>query len=114
MSPKLFNIYINDLIREWKSKTPAMLFADDKVVIQRNEYDRQIAVFRLHQLRANYNMVLPINKTKTMTFYGNNNPKRRRRDVRNCQVHRFRGLVVKILHYYTTLLLLRLGPSTGK
>ena len=83
MSPTLFNIYIDDLIRNWKNEVNegiqltrnyhlnVMLYADDVILIQNKESDLQMSVYRLHELgRQHYNLKISVNKTKVMAHYG--------------------------------------------
>jgi hypothetical protein len=74
LSPALFNIYIDDLLRNWKHKADTgiklkrniylntLLFADDQVVIQDSEDKLQKSVYLLNQKRKDYN--LKISKKK--------------------------------------------------
>jgi hypothetical protein len=51
LSPTLFKIYVNDILKEWQNKCSGMglninetflhtlLFADDQILIAANEYD---------------------------------------------------------------------------
>jgi hypothetical protein len=64
--PSLFNIYIYDFLREWKSeenfkiwlntKTPlnTLLFADDQIIIQENEDQVQRALYKLNVICKMY------------------------------------------------------------
>lgn len=85
LSPTLFNLYIDDVLRIWKENNVApgielgpsqylntMLFADDQVIIQDKEDKLQMAVHRLHQLSKLYNLRISKTKTKTMAFLGSN------------------------------------------
>jgi hypothetical protein len=82
LSPTLFNIYIDDLNREWKllvnpgiqiSPTVwinSMLFADDQVILQESEEELQRAMYQLSKISAKYNMKVSTSKTKVMAFWG--------------------------------------------
>lgn len=82
LSPTLFNIYIDDIIRNWKlSITPSirlnantnintLLFADDQAIIQENEDDLQRATHRLYTICRDYGMKISSKKSKTMAFKG--------------------------------------------
>lgn len=83
MSPILFNIYMDEILRKWKIKIKnytqnfnednfimTMLFADDQVVIANNENNLQRAVHELWKINKNYNMEISVHKTKTMAFCG--------------------------------------------
>jgi len=79
LSPALFNIYIDDLLRNWKQKADVgillqrnlylntLLFADDQVVIQ----DKlQKSLYILNQMCKEYNLKISTDKTKIMAFKG--------------------------------------------
>ena len=82
MSPTLFNIYIDDLINEWKKSVDPglrisqdkcinmLLYADDLVIFQDTEAKLQKSIYTLHEICKEYNMRIAITKTKTMTFKG--------------------------------------------
>lgn len=82
LSPTLFNIYIDDLVREWKTIVSTgiklnhhvhlnlLLFADDLTIIQASEDDLQRAVHKLNQLCLHYNLTISIKKTKVMAHRG--------------------------------------------
>jgi hypothetical protein len=60
LSPALFNIYIDDLLRNWKGKADAgimlkrnlylntLLFADDQVIIQYSDDKLQKSVYTVY------------------------------------------------------------------
>jgi len=66
LSPALFNIYIDDFLRNWKHKADAgimlkrnlylntLLFADDQVIIQDSEDKFQKSVYILNQMSKGY------------------------------------------------------------
>ena len=80
LSPALFNIYMDDLLRNWKHRVDAgimlkrnfhintVLFADDQVIIQDTEDKLQKLVYILHQLSKEYNLKISTDKTKIMAF----------------------------------------------
>jgi hypothetical protein len=88
ISPTLFNIhiyiyiYINDIVQKWKRNiSPGiklsreislkfLLYADDVVIIQRNEDDLQRSVHHLNQICKQYNFKISIEKIKVMAFWG--------------------------------------------
>lgn len=82
MSPTLFNIYINNIIQNWKQKIDAgikitrgkilniLLYADDVVLIQETEDDLQRSIHHLHQICQNYNIEISKEKTKVMANWG--------------------------------------------
>ena len=83
LSPALFNIYIEDLLRNWKHKADAgvllkrnlyldtLRFADDQVVIQNSEDKLQKSVYILNQMSKDYNLKISTEKkTKIMVFKG--------------------------------------------
>jgi hypothetical protein len=65
ISPTLFNMYINDIIQKWKRNIRpgiklsreislnALLYADDVVIIKKNEDDLQLSVHHLNQTCKN-------------------------------------------------------------
>ena len=68
LSPTLFNLYINQLIREWKSTIitgfkicnnkilKTMLYADDQMILAKTEDELQIAANTLNKIAQKYNM----------------------------------------------------------
>jgi hypothetical protein len=82
LSPALFNIYSDDVIQEWKTrsnpriwlkKTAALntlLFADDQIIIQENKDELQRSIFYLNNICKSYNLNISVNKTKIMDFKG--------------------------------------------
>jgi hypothetical protein len=82
MSPTLVNIYLDDVIREWKTRNNpgiwlketaalnTLLFADDQIINQESEDELQISIFYLKNICKSYNLKISINKTKTMAFKG--------------------------------------------
>lgn len=84
LSPILFNVYIDDAVRQWinsietythnlnKTKYVAtFLFADDQLIVADSENSLQIASFKLQQIMEKYNLKISTNKTKIMAFCGN-------------------------------------------
>ena len=82
LSPALFNIYIDDLLRNWKLKAEdgimlkrnlyinTLFFADDQVIIQDSEDKLQKYVYILNQMSKDYNLKISKDKTKIMVFKG--------------------------------------------
>jgi len=82
LSPALFNIYIDDLLRSWKHKADAgimlkrnlylntLLFTDDQVLIQDSEDKFQKSVYILNQMSKDYNLEISRDKTKIMALKG--------------------------------------------
>ena len=82
LSPALFNIYIDNLLRNWKHKADAdillkrnlylntLLFTDDQVVIQDSEDKLQKSVYVLNKMFKDYNLKISTDKTKIMAFKG--------------------------------------------
>jgi retron-type reverse transcriptase len=82
LSPILFNIYTDDMIRRWKAEIKTgiklndriclntVLFADDQVIVQKSKSDLQMSVYKLHQLCSECNVKISLTKTKTVAFYG--------------------------------------------
>ena len=82
LSPALFNIYIYNLLRNWKHKVDAgvilernlylntLLFADDQIIIQDSEDKLQKSVYILNQMSKDYNLKISTDKTKIVAFKG--------------------------------------------
>ena len=82
LSPALFNICLDDLLRNWKHKDDpgillkrnlylnTLLFADDQVVKQDSEDKLQKSVCILNQMSKGYNLKISMDKTKIMAFKG--------------------------------------------
>jgi hypothetical protein len=82
LSASLFNIYLDDVLREWKTRSRpgiwlkvtaalnTMLFADDQIIIQESEDELKRSIFYLNNICKSYNLKMSINKTKTMAFKG--------------------------------------------
>jgi hypothetical protein len=82
LSPTLFNIYLDDVTREWKTRSNlgirlketaalnTLLFADDQIIIQESEDELQKSIFYLNNICKSYNLKISINETKAMTFKG--------------------------------------------
>jgi hypothetical protein len=82
-SPTLFNIYLDDIFRTWKSKIHQgfylgrnsffnyLLCANDAIIIQNSENELQRTIFELNKTADNYDLKISVTKTKTMVFKGN-------------------------------------------
>jgi hypothetical protein len=82
LSPDLFNIYINKIIKEWKqtvnsgiqlnnkNKIQTILYADDQILITRSEDELQIAVNELNKIGKKYDMKISTSKTKSVGLCG--------------------------------------------
>jgi hypothetical protein len=83
LSPTLFNIYIDEIVRRWKNEvfrgirlSPSeryintMLFADDQFIIQPTEDDLQRSIFKLQTICSEFNFKISTSKTKVMAFLG--------------------------------------------
>lgn len=82
LSPLLFNIYLNAIIRRWRltvhgsitlqgHKTlDTLLYADDQVLFGNNEDELQYSIYHLHLIARNYNLEISTSKTKIMAFQG--------------------------------------------
>ena len=80
LSPTLFNIYIDDLLRKCKHKADAgitlktnlylktLLLAHDQVIIQDSEDKLQKSVYILNQTCKDCNLKISTDKTKIMAF----------------------------------------------
>lgn len=82
LSPLLFDIYIDEALREWKSRLKfysldlttsklwTILFADDQAIIAEGEDILQKATYELQWIMAEYNLEISDTKTKVMAFQG--------------------------------------------
>ena len=82
LSPALFKIYIDDLLRNWKHKADAgimfrrnlylntLFFVHDQVIIQDSEDKFQKSVYILNQMSKHFNLKISTDKTKIMDFKG--------------------------------------------
>ena len=80
LSLALFNIYINDFLRNWKHKVDVgimlkrnlylntLLFADDQVIIQEFEDKLQKSVYILNQMSKDYNVKISMEQNKNYGF----------------------------------------------
>jgi hypothetical protein len=80
VSHTLFNIYIDDMFRTWKSKThqginlgrnsffSSLLYAYDKVIIQNSKDELQRAIFELNKIADNYNLKISVTKNQNYGF----------------------------------------------
>jgi hypothetical protein len=78
MSPVLFNLYLDDAIRQWQSQLKTLyipnnlkkekfltfMFADDQVIISDNEETFQRALHELNKIILDYNSEISVQKTK--------------------------------------------------
>jgi len=99
LSPALFKIYIDDLLRNWKHKADAgilfyrnlnlntLLFADDQVVIQDSEDKLQKSVYILNQMSKDYNLNISTER-KTLSAFQN---RKRRISIRKVQQFNYLG-----------------------
>jgi hypothetical protein len=67
MSPTLFNLYFDEVVRKWQSQLKtnyfigditlnALLFADDQIILADSEGNLQRAVFSLNNIAKEYNL----------------------------------------------------------
>ncbi|KAJ4437668.1 hypothetical protein ANN_17813 [Periplaneta americana] len=82
LSPLLFNIYINSIIRHWRltihgniplfrnCTLDTLLYADHQVLFATNEDELQYSMHHLNIIAQNCNMKISPNKTKIMAFQG--------------------------------------------
>lgn len=114
LSPSLFNIYIDDILREWKKCTNdgislnrqnilnTLLFADDQIIIQDSEDNLQKAIHKLNTICGEYHLKISIQKTKVMAFRGKH-PVRSKIIINNTvieQVSHFKYLGCDITYDY--------------
>lgn len=75
LSPLLFNLYVDELTREWKEQLnthyllndttlDTLLFADDQIVVADSEDNMQRAIYKLEKLSKTYNLKISTKKTK--------------------------------------------------
>ena len=81
LSPVLFNLYLDEVIRIWLQKLKAskyfkelifntLLFADDQFIISDTQDNLQNAVYLLHNISKEYNLEIATTKTKVFGFVG--------------------------------------------
>jgi hypothetical protein len=81
MSPTLFSLYFDEVVRKWRSQLKtnyfirdiplnALLFADDQIVLADSEENLQRAVFSLNNIAKQYNLRISTKKTKALGFKG--------------------------------------------
>jgi len=81
LSPVLFNLYLDEVIRIWlqKIKTSkyfkelifnALLFAEDQFIISDTEDNLRKAVYLLYNISKEYNLEIATKKTKVFGFVG--------------------------------------------
>ena len=82
LSLAVFNIYIDNLLRNWKYKVDAgvalkrnlylntLFFADNQMIIQITEDKLHKSVYILNQLSKEYNLKISTDRTKIMAFRG--------------------------------------------
>ena len=80
--PTMFNIYLDEILTKWqkeditgiplsKNQLPfTLLFAYDQVIISIMEDNLQKAAYRLNQIITEHDLTISIQKTKLMTFKG--------------------------------------------
>jgi hypothetical protein len=84
LSPILFNLYLDEVIRIWLKKLKTskyfeelifniLLFADDQFIISDTEDNLQKAVYLLYSISKEYNLEIATKKTKVFGFVGTNN-----------------------------------------
>jgi len=81
LSPVLFNLYLDEVIRIWFQKLQlskyfkelifnTLLFADDQLIIADTEENLQRAVYLLYKISKEYNLEIATGKTKVFGFVG--------------------------------------------
>jgi hypothetical protein len=81
LSPVVFNLYLNEVIRTWLTKLKtskyfeelifnALLFADVQFIISDTEDNLQQAVYLLHRISKEYNLEIATKKIKVFGFVG--------------------------------------------
>jgi hypothetical protein len=81
LSPVLFNLYLDEVIRIWLQKLKlskyfkelifnTLLFADDQLIIADTADNLQRAVYLLYSISKEYNLEIATSKTKVFGFVG--------------------------------------------
>ena len=82
LSPTLFNIYIDDLLKRWKNEVEPgiligpnkylnmLMYADNIAIIQQTENELQRSVYKLNEIAGEYNMKISLKKSKIMAHHG--------------------------------------------
>jgi len=81
LSPVLFNLYLDEVIRIWLQKLKTskhfkelifntLLFADDQFIISDTEDNLQKALYLLYNMSKEYNLEIATEKTKVFSFIG--------------------------------------------
>ena len=81
LSPVLFNLYLDEVIRIWFQKLQlskyfkelifnTLLFADDQPIIADTEDNLHRAVYLLYNISKEYNLEIATGKTKVFGFVG--------------------------------------------
>ena len=81
LSPVLFNIYLDKVIRIWLQKIKTskylkelifntLLFADDQFIVSDTDSNLQKAVYLLYNISKEYNLEIATKKTKVFGFVG--------------------------------------------
>jgi len=81
LSPVLFNLYLDEVIRIWLQKLKTskyfkklifntLLFSDDQFIISDTEDNLQKAVYLLYNISKEYNLEIATKKTKVFGFVG--------------------------------------------
>ena len=95
LSPTLFNIYIDEIVKRWSEKTcrgielgqeciiNTLLFADDQVILHETEDNLQFSIFQLDKICNEYGLRISTAKSKVMAFKGKD-PVRTKIVVRDC------------------------------
>jgi len=84
LSPVLFNLYLDEVIRIWLQKIKTskyfkelifntLLFADDQFIISDTEDNIQKAVYLIYNISKEYNLEIATKKTKVFGFVGTDN-----------------------------------------
>jgi hypothetical protein len=83
MSPTIFNIFIDEINRQWQdvlikdfkigyTVLNTILFVDDQTIFSESEAGLQRDVYRLENIANGFNMRISTRKTKTIAFQGEN------------------------------------------
>jgi len=86
LSPVLFNLYLDEVIRIWLQKLKTskyfkelifntLLFADDQFIISDTEDNLQKAVHLLYNISKEYNLEIVTKKDESIWFRWNGSPK---------------------------------------
>ena len=110
LSTTLFNLYLNDMIQTWKQQitgginlgtltVKTLAFADDQILLAKNEDELQRMLYKLNIIAKTYNMEISPEKTKVMAFKGSH-PVRSKIILENTTIYRCQNLTTLAATYH--------------